>query len=120
MTLILHEDGTDTLQCLKCKVKVYDGEGGRHKGDQCPHCVPLIRQYFVLYKREGSQSFSKLEPGVHLPLYNKPEIWNALRHMRSYPHIEGLAIRLGNEQYNIIATERETKLNETFDAPPGS
>jgi len=36
--LELHLDGTDSLQCTECKSRVYDGDGGRHLGDRCPHC----------------------------------------------------------------------------------
>lgn len=67
----------------------------------------MTRKYFILYKREGSQAFSKLEPGVHVPLYAKPEIKEAISFMETYQYVEGISLRPepGNAMYNIIATE---------------
>lgn len=66
-----------------------------------------MRQYQLFYKRLGSDKFAPLIPNVHANLYGKQEIKEAIILMRDKPHIEGLSIRLGPEQFNIIASDQE-------------
>ncbi len=66
-----------------------------------------MRQYRIFYKRLGSDKFAPLIPNVHAGLYGKQEIKEAILIARDQPHIEGLSIRLGDEQFNVIVTDEE-------------
>ena len=66
-----------------------------------------MRQYQLFYKRLGSDKFAPLIPNVHANLYGRQEIKEAIILMRDKPHIEGMSIRLGPEQFNIIVSDQE-------------
>lgn len=73
-----------------------------------------IRQYKLFYKRFGAPNFSQLEPIVHSPLYDKPTVQAAIEHMRMNPYIEGMAIRVEREMFNIMAFEQEAEAPKSF------
>jgi len=66
-----------------------------------------MRQYQLFYKRLGSDKFAPLIPNVHANLYGRQEIKEAVVIMRDNPHIEGVSIRLGPEQFNVIVMDQE-------------
>lgn len=60
-----------------------------------------MRQYQVFYRRGGSK-YALLEPGVHAPIYDREVIREAVNILRTNPKIEGLAVREGDEMFNLI------------------
>lgn len=73
-----------------------------------------MRQYRIFYKRGQVDQFATLEPGVHAGIYNKPEVETAIGLIRDFPYIEGIALRVGVEQFNIIAFEQEAEAPNAF------
>lgn len=76
-----------------------------------------MRQYQLYYKRLGSVGFAPLIPNVHAPLYGKQEVKEAIVLMRDKPEIEGLSIRIDDEQFNIIASDQEDLVPNGFQFP---
>jgi len=71
-----------------------------------------MRQYIILYRR-GTGKWGRLTPGVHQRLYDKPEIDAAVAFLRNNLAAEGVAVRLGEESFNIMVTA-EPKTKNTF------
>jgi len=76
-----------------------------------------MRQYQIFYKRLGSEKFAPLIPNVHANLYGRQEIKEAILIMRDHPHIEGLAIRLDDAQFNVIVTDQEELESNAIQMP---
>ncbi len=76
-----------------------------------------MRQYQIFYKRLGSNGFAPLMPNVHAPLYGTQPVKKAIMLMRDNPEIEGLSIRAGDEQFNIIASDQEELVPNGFEFP---
>lgn len=76
-----------------------------------------MRQYQIFYKRLGSNGFAPLIPNVHAPLYGRQDVKEAVMLMRDKPQIEGLSIRSGDEQFNIIASDQEDLVPNGFEFP---
>lgn len=72
-----------------------------------------MRQYVILYKRGGSD-FTRLERFSHAALYDRPEVQDAINLMRDRPALEGAAIRLGDELYNITSFNQEAEAPRAF------
>lgn len=63
-----------------------------------------IRQYRLFYKRGNSAKFGTLRPSPeYANLYDRPEINEAIEYMRTRPHVDGVAVLIGDERYNIDA-----------------
>lgn len=73
-----------------------------------------MRQYQLFYKRLGVDKFAPLQPNVHAPLYGRKEVKAAVAHMRENPHVEGMAIRIETEQFNIIASDQDELVENAF------
>ena len=58
---------------------------------------------FTVYYRRGRSHWRQLQPGVHDGLCNKPEVREAIRYMRDNPAVEGVAVRVGDELFNVMA-----------------
>jgi hypothetical protein len=71
-----------------------------------------MRKYVILYRR-GSNPWGRLTPGVHQGLYGKPEIDAAVAFLRDNTAAEGVAIRLGDETFNVMVT-MEPKTENAF------
>lgn len=78
-----------------------------------------MRQYRILYRGSGSDKFVPLQPIVHRGIYDRPEIAKGVETIRSTPYIEGVAIRLGTEMFNIVSFDQEAEapLAFTFEEP---
>lgn len=76
-----------------------------------------MRQYQVFYKRLGSDKFAPLIPNVHATLYGNQQVKEAIVLMRDRPHIEGLSVRIADEQFNIIASDQEELAPNGFEFP---
>jgi hypothetical protein len=58
---------------------------------------------FIIYCRRGRNRWRQLQPGVHDDLCARPELQRAIRYMRDNPSIEGIAVRLGDDLFNLMA-----------------
>jgi hypothetical protein len=61
-----------------------------------------MRQYTVLYKR-GTGDFAVLQPNVHKQLYDRLDVNNAIEHMRKNRTVQGMAIVVADEMWNVMA-----------------
>lgn len=77
-----------------------------------------MRQYYIFYKRLGSAQFSKLEPGSHASLYDRPEINAAVEHMRVTPCVTGMVIQYDGELFNIVSFEQPAEAPQAFKFDP--
>lgn len=73
-----------------------------------------MRRYVILFRR-GKGNWGRLEPGTHRTLYDRPEIHAAIQFMRDNPTTEGMSIRLGDEQFNVVAVLDEAANSFTFE-----
>ena len=71
-----------------------------------------MRHYVILYRR-GTGRWGRMTPGIHQGLYDRPEIHAAIAFLRDHPAAEGVAMRLGDESFNIMITA-EPKAENTF------
>jgi hypothetical protein len=58
---------------------------------------------FIVYYRRGRNRWRQLQPGVHDDLCARPELQRAIRYMRDDPSVEGIAVRLGDDLFNLMA-----------------
>ena len=58
---------------------------------------------FVIYYRRGRNRWRQLQPGVHDDLCDRPEVQRAMRYLRDDPSVAGIAVRLGDDLYNLMA-----------------
>ena len=65
-----------------------------------------MRQYRILYCRPDTD-WTQLEPHIHSRVYDRPEINASIEHMRANFHVEGMAVRLETELFNIVASNKE-------------
>jgi hypothetical protein len=72
-----------------------------------------MRRYVILYRR-GTGLWGKLTPVVHLKLYDRVEVHQAFNYLRENNAAEGIALRLGDEAFNICVT-LEPKTPDTFE-----
>ena len=69
---------------------------------------------FTIYFRRGRNRWRQLQPGVHDDLCARPEVQRAIRHLRDDPSIEGIAVRLGDDLFNLMAAEASDCYEFTF------
>jgi len=72
-----------------------------------------MRSYVILYRR-GTGRWGQVNPVVHLGLYDREEVWKAVDYLRENDAAEGVALRLGDEAFNICVT-LEPKTPDTFE-----
>jgi len=72
-----------------------------------------MRQYQIIYQRLGGKA-AKLQPHVHVALYDRPEVTAAVEHMRVNPHIDGIAMLLDGDRFNIMAFTQEAEAPNAF------
>jgi hypothetical protein len=58
---------------------------------------------FIVYYRRGRNRWRQLQPGVHHDLCDRPEVQRAIRYLRDDPSVEGIAVRLGDDLFNLMA-----------------
>lgn len=74
---------------------------------------------FVVYHRRGRNRWRQLQPGFHDGLCNQPEVQQAIRYLRDNPSTEGIAMRLGDDLFNLMAAAPSDLLGFTFLFPKG-
>ena len=72
-----------------------------------------MRKYVILYRR-GTGVWGCMTPGIHEGLYDKPEIDAAVTFLRENSAAEGVAVRLGDETFNVMVTT-EPQTENAFD-----
>lgn len=77
----------------------------------------MRRRYVILYRR-GTGNWGRLTPLVHRGMYDKPEINAAIAFVRFFDAVEGVAVRLGDETFNVMVTT-EPKAENAFDFEEG-
>ncbi len=61
-----------------------------------------MRHYVILYRRADAV-WSRLIPHVQHNLYDRDEVNAAIAFMTENPCVEGVAIRIGDESFNVMA-----------------
>lgn len=74
----------------------------------------MPRQFRILYKRTGSAAFSVLEPVAHRTLYERDQVKDAIWYLRDRPAAVGVAVRLGDELFNVIRFQQEALAPRAF------
>jgi len=64
-----------------------------------------MRQYQILY-RKPETDWVQLEPHIHSRIYDRPEINASIEYMKENCRVEGMAIRLEAELFNLIACDK--------------
>jgi hypothetical protein len=72
-----------------------------------------MRRYVILYRR-GTGNWGRMTPSIHAGLYDKPEVNAAIAFLRDNSAAEGVAVRLGDECFNVMVT-MEPKTENAFD-----
>lgn len=65
-------------------------------------------RYVILFRSGPQGEFTRLVPGEHLGIYDKPEVNAAIDHMVASAHVCGMALQLGIEQFNIMRVPNGT------------
>jgi len=60
------------------------------------------RQYVIHYRR-GTGPYGQLEPNVHEGLYKRPQVAFGVAFMQANTFVEGLVIRLNDENFMLTA-----------------
>ncbi len=62
--------------------------------------------FLLMYRRGAGAEFTTLEPGVHQSIYSRPEVKNAIEHMRAHDEVIGVVVQVpaGDtaDQFNIL------------------
>lgn len=74
---------------------------------------------FVAYHRRGQNRWRQLKPGFHEALCDQPEVQRAIRYLRDNPSTEGIALRLGDDLFNLMAAAPTDLFGLTFPYPEG-
>jgi hypothetical protein len=69
---------------------------------------------FIVYYRRGRNRWRQLQPGVHDYLCDRPEVQRAIRYLRDDPSVEGIAVRLGDDLFNLMAAAPSDCYEFTF------
>lgn len=65
-------------------------------------------RHHILYRRGPASEFTKLVPGEHVGIYDRPEVNAAIDHMAANDSIVGIALLLGVELFNILRVPEGT------------
>lgn len=74
----------------------------------------MARQYRLFYRNGSFGQFATLEPAIHRTIYDRPEVNKAIEIIRENPSIEGVAVRVGLDMFNIVAFEQEAIAPKAF------
>ena len=69
---------------------------------------------FIIYHRRGRDRWRQLQPGVHADLCARPEVQRAIRYLRDDPSVAGIAVRLGDDLFNLMAANPNDCYEFTF------
>ena len=69
---------------------------------------------FIVYYRRGRNRWRQLQPGVHDDLCDRPEVQRAIRYLRDDSSVEGIAVRLGDDLFNLMAAAPSDCYEFTF------
>ena len=69
---------------------------------------------FTIYFRRGRNRWRQLQPGVHDDLCARPEVQRAICHLRDDHSIAGIAVRLGDDLFNLMAADPSDCYEFTF------
>jgi hypothetical protein len=69
---------------------------------------------FIVYYRRGRNRWQQLQPGVHDDLCSRPEVQRAIRYLRDDRSVEGIAVRLGDDLFNLMAAAPSDCYEFTF------
>lgn len=74
-----------------------------------------MRQYFIYYRRGGpDRKWGKLTPAIHQGLYQREPVQAVVTFIRDNPAVEGVAVRIDDEMFNIIAFTQEAEAPQAF------
>lgn len=76
-----------------------------------------MRQYYILYRRGLSGNWSKLNSQDHASLYARDEVAQAIAFIAANSHVEGVAIRLDDEMFNIVSFVQDAEAPSAFVFP---
>jgi hypothetical protein len=60
---------------------------------------------FTIYYRRGRNRWRPLQPGIHDDLCARAEVQRAIRYLRDDPSVAGIAVRLGDHLFNLMAAD---------------
>jgi len=69
---------------------------------------------FIIYHRRGRNRWRQLQPVVHDDLFARAEIQRAIRYLRDDPSVAGIAVRLGDDLFNLMAADPNDCYEFTF------
>jgi hypothetical protein len=73
-------------------------------------------RYLILYRR-GRNDWTRLEQFVHAKIYRIPEIDAAVQALLANPTFDGVSLRVGQEQFNVIRDLSESPDSFVVEAP---
>lgn len=73
-----------------------------------------MRQYTIFYMRGGMSNFKRLDKLVDHNLYDRAEVQDQINYIRRTPSVEGVAVRVKDELFNIMAFESDTVTTDSF------
>jgi len=72
-----------------------------------------MRRFVICYRR-GRNRWRQLQPGVHDDLCDRPVVQRAIRYLRDDPSVAGIAVRLGDDLFNLMAAAPSDCYEFTF------
>lgn len=76
-----------------------------------------MRQYYILYKRGTGPRYARLHPGRDASIYTRHELAIAVAFLAANPFIEGVAVRIEDEMFNVISFVQEAEAPLSFPMP---
>lgn len=79
----------------------------------------MPRQYRILHRHvaDPPNQFRRLRPKMDGQIYDRAEVRVAIGFMRDNPTVEGIAVRLDDELFNIISFTQEAEAPLSFPFP---
>jgi len=72
-----------------------------------------MRRLFIYYRR-GENRWQQLQPGLHEAACKRPEIRGAVHYLGTHPEAVGIAVRVGDELFNLMVAGPEDCFEFTF------
>jgi hypothetical protein len=69
---------------------------------------------FIIYHRRGRNRWRQLQPGRHDDLCGRPEIDRAICYLRDDSIVAGIAVRLGDDLFNLMTAAASDCYEFTF------
>ncbi|MFZ5833153.1 MAG: hypothetical protein ACOY3P_23955 [Planctomycetota bacterium] len=73
---------------------------------------------FIVYYRRGRNRWRQLQPGTDAKACKRAELQPAIRFMRDNPAVCGVAVRVGDELFNLMSVEEADTYEFTFPEAP--